>query len=69
MLGRRIAEARTARGKTQEDVARLLGYSRPTSIAIEKGTRGQTLRGPVGVKLRTREVKLRFWFLSLGGTS
>ena len=38
-LGRRIAEARKARGKTQEDVAEFLGCSRPTYIAIEKGDR------------------------------
>jgi Zn-dependent peptidase ImmA (M78 family)/DNA-binding XRE family transcriptional regulator len=39
ILGQRIAEARKARGKTQEDVAGLLGCSRPTYIAIEKGER------------------------------
>jgi Zn-dependent peptidase ImmA (M78 family)/DNA-binding XRE family transcriptional regulator len=38
-LGQRIAEARKARGKTQEEVAAFLGYSRPTYIAIEKGDR------------------------------
>lgn len=38
-LGQRIAEARKARGKTQEEVASHLGYSRPTYIAIEKGDR------------------------------
>lgn len=38
-LGQRIAEARKARGKTQEEVASYLGYSRPTYIAIEKGDR------------------------------
>lgn len=38
-LGQRIAEARKARGKTQEEVARQLGCSRPTYIAIEKGDR------------------------------
>jgi Zn-dependent peptidase ImmA (M78 family)/DNA-binding XRE family transcriptional regulator len=38
-LGRRISEARKARGKTQEEVAEFLGYSRPTYIAIEKGER------------------------------
>ena len=37
ILGRRIAEARKARGKTQEEVAEFLGCSRPTYIAIEKG--------------------------------
>jgi Zn-dependent peptidase ImmA (M78 family)/transcriptional regulator with XRE-family HTH domain len=39
ILGLRIAEARKARGKTQEEVAEFLGYSRPTYIAIEKGDR------------------------------
>lgn len=39
ILGQRIAEARKARGKTQEEVAEFLGYSRPTYIAIEKGDR------------------------------
>ena len=38
-LGQRIAEARKARGKTQEEVANHLGCSRPTYIAIEKGDR------------------------------
>lgn len=39
IVGQRIAEARKARGNTQEEVADLLGLSRPTYIAIEKGTR------------------------------
>ena len=39
LLGSRIAEARKARGKTQEEVANELGCSRPTYIAIEKGDR------------------------------
>src|SRR5260221_10539982 len=39
ILGQRIAESRKARGKTQEEVAGFLGYSRPTYIAIEKGER------------------------------
>jgi len=39
ILGQRIAEARKARGKTQEEVAEFLGFSRPTYIAIEKGDR------------------------------
>src|SRR5438445_9655734 len=39
ILGQRIAEARKARGKTQEEVANFLQYSRPTYIAIEKGER------------------------------
>src|SRR3954466_16345227 len=39
VLGLRIAEARKARGKTQEEVAEFLGCSRPTYIAIEKGDR------------------------------
>src|ERR1700704_3065072 len=39
ILGQRIAEARKARGKTQEEVAGFLECSRPTYIAIEKGDR------------------------------
>src|SRR5438270_8674207 len=39
VLGQRISAARKARGKTQEEVAEFLGYSRPTYIAIEKGER------------------------------
>src|SRR5205085_12385881 len=39
MLGQRIAAARKARGKTQEEVADFLECSRPTYIAIEKGDR------------------------------
>ncbi len=39
IVGQRIAEARKAGGKTQEEVADYLGYSRPTYIAIEKGDR------------------------------
>jgi Zn-dependent peptidase ImmA (M78 family)/DNA-binding XRE family transcriptional regulator len=39
IVGQRIAEARKARGKTQEEVASFLGCSRPTYIAIEKGER------------------------------
>src|SRR5213080_1404084 len=39
ILGQRIAEARKARGKTQEEVSDFLGCSRPTYIAIEKGDR------------------------------
>jgi Zn-dependent peptidase ImmA (M78 family)/DNA-binding XRE family transcriptional regulator len=39
ILGQRIAEARKARGQTQEEVADFLGCSRPTYIAIEKGDR------------------------------
>jgi Zn-dependent peptidase ImmA (M78 family)/transcriptional regulator with XRE-family HTH domain len=39
VLGQRIADARKARGKTQEEAAEFLGYSRPTYIAIEKGER------------------------------
>jgi Zn-dependent peptidase ImmA (M78 family)/DNA-binding XRE family transcriptional regulator len=38
-LGQRLAEARKARGVTQEEVAEFLGYSRPTYIAMEKGER------------------------------
>jgi Zn-dependent peptidase ImmA (M78 family)/DNA-binding XRE family transcriptional regulator len=39
MLGQRLAEARKARGVTQEDVAEFLGCSRPTYIGMEKGDR------------------------------
>lgn len=39
ILGQRISEARKSRGKTQEEAAEFLGYSRPTYIAIEKGER------------------------------
>src|SRR5438105_1500507 len=39
ILGQRIAEARKARGKTQEEVADFLQCSRPTYIAVEKGDR------------------------------
>jgi len=39
VLGQRLADARKARGVTQEDAAKHLGCSRPTFIAIEKGTR------------------------------
>jgi Zn-dependent peptidase ImmA (M78 family)/transcriptional regulator with XRE-family HTH domain len=39
MLGQRLTEARRARGVTQEAAAAHLGCSRPTLIAIEKGTR------------------------------
>lgn len=39
VFGQRLTEARKSRGKTQEEVAEFLGYSRPTYIAIEKGER------------------------------
>ena len=39
VLGGRIAEFRKACGKTQEETGQHLGMSRPTYIAIEKGTR------------------------------
>ena len=39
LLGQRLAEARKARGVTQEDAAKHLECSRPILIAIEKGTR------------------------------
>jgi Zn-dependent peptidase ImmA (M78 family)/DNA-binding XRE family transcriptional regulator len=39
ILGQRLAEARKARGITQEEAAGHLGCSRPTYIAIEKGER------------------------------
>lgn len=38
-LGKRMAAARKARGLSQEIVAQRLGVSRPTYIAMEKGTR------------------------------
>ena len=38
-FGQRLAEARKFRGLTQENVAKFLGYSRPTYVAIEKGER------------------------------
>jgi Zn-dependent peptidase ImmA (M78 family)/transcriptional regulator with XRE-family HTH domain len=39
VLGQRLAEARKARGLTQEEVAGFLECSRPTYIAVEKGER------------------------------
>lgn len=39
VLGQRLADARKARGVTQGDASEFLGCSRPTLIAIEKGTR------------------------------
>jgi len=39
VLGQRLSESRKARGLTQKEVADHLGVSRPTLIAIEKGTR------------------------------
>jgi Zn-dependent peptidase ImmA (M78 family)/DNA-binding XRE family transcriptional regulator len=39
VLGRRLSDARKARGITQVQAAKYLGCSRPTLIAIEKGTR------------------------------
>ena len=39
VLGQRLVEARRASGVTQQDASKLLGCSRPTLIAIEKGTR------------------------------
>ncbi|GAG08006.1 unnamed protein product, partial [marine sediment metagenome] len=38
-LGQRLAESRKARGLTQQEAADCLKCSRPTLIAIEKGTR------------------------------
>src|SRR5438093_6933867 len=38
-LGQRLAGARRARNLSQADVARHLDVSRPTLVAIEKGTR------------------------------
>jgi Zn-dependent peptidase ImmA (M78 family)/DNA-binding XRE family transcriptional regulator len=39
VLGLRIQQARRARGLTQQDAADVLGVSRPTYLAIEKGQR------------------------------
>jgi Zn-dependent peptidase ImmA (M78 family)/DNA-binding XRE family transcriptional regulator len=39
VFGQRLTEARKARGKTQEEAAAIVGCSRPTYIAIEKGER------------------------------
>ncbi len=39
LLGKRLTDARKSRGVTQEAAAEHLGCSRPTLIAIEKGTR------------------------------
>jgi Zn-dependent peptidase ImmA (M78 family)/transcriptional regulator with XRE-family HTH domain len=39
VVGRRLADARKARGITQDQAAKHLGCSRPTVIAVEKGTR------------------------------
>ena len=39
LLAARILDARKARGLTQQDAADLLGVSRPTYVAIEKGAR------------------------------
>ena len=37
-IGKRLWEARTAAGRSQEDIARPLGMSRATVSAIENGT-------------------------------
>ena len=55
LLGQRLAEARRAAGKTQEEVAAYLGCSRPTLIAIEKGSR--TPKADEVVKLATLYVR------------
>ena len=39
IVGQRLTDARKARGITQDDAAKRIGCSRPTLIAIEKGTR------------------------------
>ena len=39
VLGQRLTEARKSRGVTQENAAKHIGCSRPTLIAIEKGSR------------------------------
>lgn len=40
VIGMRLAEARKARGLTQQQVADMLGVARTTITAVEKGTRG-----------------------------
>src|SRR5258707_15593267 len=42
IIGQRLASARKASGRTQEEAAAVLNYSRPTFIAIEKGARTAT---------------------------
>jgi transcriptional regulator with XRE-family HTH domain len=42
VLGRRIAEARQAKGKTQDEVAEFLASSRSTYLAVESGERPAT---------------------------
>lgn len=39
LMGKRLSVARKRRGLTQDEVAKQLGVSRPTLIAVEKGTR------------------------------
>ena len=39
ILGQRLTDARKARGVTQDEAAKHIGCSRPTLIAIEKGSR------------------------------
>src|SRR5437667_8887828 len=39
ILGRRIQEARKAKGKTQQDIAEILSVARTTVTALEKGER------------------------------
>ena len=39
LIGKRLADARKARGVTQEEAAKVLECSRPILIGIEKGTR------------------------------
>jgi len=39
LLGRRLQEARKARGLTQKDAAREIGAARTTLVAVEKGER------------------------------
>lgn len=39
LIGQRLTQARKARGVTQQEAAEYLGVSRPTLLAIEKGTR------------------------------
>jgi transcriptional regulator with XRE-family HTH domain len=39
IVGKRLSDARKARGITQDEAAKHLGCSRPTLIAIEQGKR------------------------------
>jgi transcriptional regulator with XRE-family HTH domain len=47
VVGARLRDAREAMGLTQADVAQVIGWSRPTLVAVEKGDRKIT-----GLELR-----------------